>query len=155
MFRSGTYNRFRPFPDARLIHDNRACVPSKEQRLAVFIPTTSPTFPALQRATRVEPLAPTSEHRGGVVCGPLDWGGRGRLHLLSSPLGVEGLEQFVRGEPQRRVHECDYGALALESEPVDPRLYLRLNNLTRPPTLYQLNRNTNCLSLSTQVPGSL
>jgi len=37
-------------------------------------------------------------------------------------LGVEALERFVRGEPLRRVHECVFGVLALESEPVDPRL---------------------------------
>jgi hypothetical protein len=37
-------------------------------------------------------------------------------------LGVEGLERFVREEPLRRVHECCFGVLALESEPVDPRL---------------------------------
>lgn len=36
--------------------------------------------------------------------------------------GVEALERFVRGEPLRRVHECVFGVLALESEPVDPRL---------------------------------
>jgi protein phosphatase len=37
-------------------------------------------------------------------------------------LGMEGLERFVRNEPLRRVHECVFGVLALESEPVDPRL---------------------------------
>ncbi|HEX5725903.1 MAG TPA: polynucleotide kinase-phosphatase [Longimicrobiaceae bacterium] len=37
-------------------------------------------------------------------------------------LGVEGLERFVAGEPLRRVHECVFAVLALESEPVDPRL---------------------------------
>ena len=37
-------------------------------------------------------------------------------------LGIEGLERFVRGEPLRRVHECVFGVLAMESEPVDPRL---------------------------------
>jgi protein phosphatase len=37
-------------------------------------------------------------------------------------LGMEGLERFVRLEPLRRVHECVFGVLALESEPVDPRL---------------------------------
>ncbi len=37
-------------------------------------------------------------------------------------LGVESLERFVRSEPLRRVHECVFGVLALESEPVDPRL---------------------------------
>jgi len=37
-------------------------------------------------------------------------------------LGLEALERFVHGEPLRRVHECVFGVLALESEPVDPRL---------------------------------
>jgi protein phosphatase len=37
-------------------------------------------------------------------------------------LGIEALERFVRREPLYRVHECVFGVLALESEPVDPRL---------------------------------
>ena len=37
-------------------------------------------------------------------------------------LGIESLERFVRREPLRRAHECVFGVLALESEPVDPRL---------------------------------
>jgi polynucleotide kinase-phosphatase len=37
-------------------------------------------------------------------------------------LGVEALTRFVNREPLRRVHECVFGVLALESEPVDPRL---------------------------------
>jgi hypothetical protein len=37
-------------------------------------------------------------------------------------LGIEALERFMRGEPLHRVHECVFGVLALESEPVDPRL---------------------------------
>ncbi len=37
-------------------------------------------------------------------------------------LGIEGLERFVAREPLRRVHECAFAVLALESEPVDPRL---------------------------------
>jgi protein phosphatase len=44
------------------------------------------------------------------------------LALGEFALGVEGLERFVRQEPLRRVHECVFGVLALESEPVDPRL---------------------------------
>ena len=44
------------------------------------------------------------------------------LALGEFALGVEGLERFVRREPLRRVHECVFGILALESEPVDPRL---------------------------------
>jgi len=37
-------------------------------------------------------------------------------------LGIEGLTRFVSRESLRRVHECVFGVLALESEPVDPRL---------------------------------
>lgn len=37
-------------------------------------------------------------------------------------LGIEALERFVAREPLRRMHECVFGVLALESEPVDPRL---------------------------------
>jgi protein phosphatase len=44
------------------------------------------------------------------------------LALREFALGVEGLERFIRKEPLRRVHECVFGVLALESEPVDPRL---------------------------------
>jgi protein phosphatase len=44
------------------------------------------------------------------------------LALGEFALGVEGLERFVQREPLRRVHECVFGVLALESEPVDPRL---------------------------------
>ena len=44
------------------------------------------------------------------------------LALREFSLGVESLERFVRKEPLRRVHEYVFGVLALESEPVDPRL---------------------------------
>jgi protein phosphatase len=44
------------------------------------------------------------------------------LALREFALGVEALERFVRQEPLRRVHECVFGVLALESEPIDPRL---------------------------------
>jgi polynucleotide kinase-phosphatase len=37
-------------------------------------------------------------------------------------LGLEALERAARGEPLWRVHECVFAVLALESEPVDPRL---------------------------------
>jgi protein phosphatase len=37
-------------------------------------------------------------------------------------LGIEALERFTAAEPLYRVHECVFGVLALESEPVDPRL---------------------------------
>jgi protein phosphatase len=44
------------------------------------------------------------------------------LALREFALGVEGLERFAKFEPLRHVHECVFGVLALESEPVDPRL---------------------------------
>jgi len=44
------------------------------------------------------------------------------LALREFALGIEGLSRFVEREPLRRVHECVFGVLALESEPVDPRL---------------------------------
>ncbi|RKG90562.1 polynucleotide kinase-phosphatase [Corallococcus sp. CA049B] len=44
------------------------------------------------------------------------------LALREFALGVEGLERFTKKESLRRVHECVFGVLALESEPVDPRL---------------------------------
>jgi protein phosphatase len=44
------------------------------------------------------------------------------LALREFALGIEALERFVRREPLRRIHECVFGVLALESEPVDPRL---------------------------------
>ncbi|OMP77696.1 polynucleotide kinase-phosphatase [[Flexibacter] sp. ATCC 35208] len=37
-------------------------------------------------------------------------------------LGVEALERFVAKAPLTKVHQCVFGVLALESEPVDPRL---------------------------------
>jgi len=48
--------------------------------------------------------------------------GKRSLAVREFALGIEGLERFVRSEPLRRVHECVFGVLALESEPVDPRL---------------------------------
>jgi protein phosphatase len=44
------------------------------------------------------------------------------LALNEFALGMESLERFVRKEALYRVHECVFGILALESEPVDPRL---------------------------------
>ncbi len=44
------------------------------------------------------------------------------LALREFALGVEALDRFVKREPLRRVHECVFAVLALESEPVDPRL---------------------------------
>lgn len=37
-------------------------------------------------------------------------------------LGLESLRRFVEHAPLTRVHQCVFGVLAMESEPVDPRL---------------------------------
>ena len=76
----------------------------------------------------------------GMVVKPLDFVARGKkdivqpalkcrglsrkrsLAIREFSLGVEALERFIRREPLRRVHECVFGVLAWESEPVDPRL---------------------------------
>jgi protein phosphatase len=44
------------------------------------------------------------------------------LALREFALGIEALERFVKKEPLRKVHECVFGVLALESEDIDPRL---------------------------------
>ncbi|MBI4049105.1 MAG: polynucleotide kinase-phosphatase [Devosia nanyangense] len=49
-------------------------------------------------------------------------GGKRALALKEFALGHEALTRFVASEPLRRVHECVFALLALESEPIDPRL---------------------------------
>lgn len=44
------------------------------------------------------------------------------LALREYALGLESIDRLVAGEPLWRVHEAVFGVLALESEPVDPRL---------------------------------
>ena len=44
------------------------------------------------------------------------------LALREYALGLESLDRAARGEPLWRVHECVFAVLALESEPIDPRL---------------------------------
>jgi protein phosphatase len=44
------------------------------------------------------------------------------LALREYALGLEALDRVAHGEPLWRVHECVFAVLALESEPVDPRL---------------------------------
>ncbi|MFJ6656842.1 polynucleotide kinase-phosphatase [Streptomyces sp. NPDC091377] len=44
------------------------------------------------------------------------------LALREYALGLEALDRLAEGEPLWRVHEPVFGVLALESEPVDPRL---------------------------------
>lgn len=44
------------------------------------------------------------------------------MALREYALGLEALKRHVNGEPTWRVHECVFAVLAMESEPVDPRL---------------------------------
>ena len=44
------------------------------------------------------------------------------LALREFALGIEAIERFVSHEGLYRVHECVFAVLAMESEPVDPRL---------------------------------
>lgn len=49
-------------------------------------------------------------------------GGKRALAAREFALGVEAIERFVKNEPLYKVHECVFAVLALESEPMDPRL---------------------------------
>ncbi len=98
----------------------------------------------------VKPVEPISRGPKGVVQPGIKCRGREYLRIIYGPdydepqnlerlrkrglglkrslaarefaLGVESLERFVREEPLYRVHEAVFAVLALESEPVDPRL---------------------------------
>jgi protein phosphatase len=49
-------------------------------------------------------------------------GSKRQLAVREFALSVESVERFVRREPLWRVHQAVFAVLALESEPVDPRL---------------------------------
>ena len=67
--------------------------------------------------------APTTPSpRTSTGCASAGSGTSASLALREYALGLEALERFARGEPLWRVHECVFAVLALESEPVDPRL---------------------------------
>lgn len=91
----------------------------------------------------VKPVMPTSGMQPGlkvrgreylrIIYGPdytdaldlLRHRGLGRKRHLAAKehgLGLEALTRFVAGEPLWRVHQLVFAVLALESEPVDPRL---------------------------------
>lgn len=98
----------------------------------------------------VKPMQYTEKHNGTIIQPAVKCRGREYLRIIYGPeylssehltrlkkrslsrkrilalrefaLGIEGLERFISGEPLFRVHECAFALLALESEPVDPRL---------------------------------
>ncbi|MCM3388149.1 polynucleotide kinase-phosphatase [Ureibacillus chungkukjangi] len=49
-------------------------------------------------------------------------GKKQKLALKEFSLGVEGIQRLVNGESIERIHECVLGTLAMEADPVDPRL---------------------------------
>lgn len=49
-------------------------------------------------------------------------GTKRQMAIRETALGLEALHRFVEHAPLTRVHQCVFGVLAMESEPVDPRL---------------------------------
>ena len=98
----------------------------------------------------IKPLEPVTHAKGGLVQPGVKCRGREYLRIIYGPeylqpenlerlrqrslrrksslarrefaLGIEGLDRFVANRHLAQVHECVFGVLALESEPVDPRL---------------------------------
>lgn len=98
----------------------------------------------------VKPLEPVTHAKGGLVQPGVKCRGREYLRIIYGPeylqpenlerlrqrslrrksslarrefaLGIEALDRFVANKHLAQVHECVFGVLALESEPVDPRL---------------------------------
>ena len=93
-----------------VVHQGRRASPSPASSAAA--PSTCASSTA--RSTRAEANLDRLRARG--------LGHKRSLALREFALGIEALERFVAGEPLYRVHECVFGVLALESEPVDPTL---------------------------------
>ena len=98
----------------------------------------------------VKPAQPIVSTKGGFVLPGVKCRGREYLRIIYGPeylepanlnrlrqrslgrksslarrefaLGIEALDRFAANEHLARVHECVFGVLALESEPIDPRL---------------------------------
>jgi hypothetical protein len=52
-----------------------------------------------------------------------------RTRSFHFALGIESLQKFVEHEPLRRVHECAFAVLALESKAMDLRLAWAIENM--------------------------
>ncbi|MFN0317546.1 MAG: hypothetical protein ACKVQA_21180 [Burkholderiales bacterium] len=72
----------------------------------------------------VKPLEFIQFGKRGLLQPAVKCRGREYLRIVYGPeyTAPANLERFVKKEPLRKVHECVFGVLALESEPVDPRL---------------------------------
>ena len=83
----------------------------------------SPASRCAAASTCGSSTAPTTPSRPtSTGCATADLGHKRSLALREYALGLEALDRLRRGEPLWRVHECVFAVLALESEPVDPRL---------------------------------
>src|SRR5690606_22772399 len=69
----------------------------------------------------VKPIDFVTRSRRGLIQPAVKCRGREYLRIIYGPeyTVTENLERFVAREPLLRVHECVFGVLALESEPVD------------------------------------
>ena len=76
-----------------------------------------PGVPADHLRSRVHPA-----REPGRGCASRFLGHKRSLALREYALGLEALDRLAEGEPLWRVHEAVFAVLALESEPVDPRL---------------------------------
>jgi hypothetical protein len=104
-----------------LLHKNPESVQSRE--LGVGIAHVLYPEASAERCTPalVLDVDPVALIRGPVASSSgVDEYVNDRPYVASS--GVGALERFVRRDPLRDVHECVFAVLALESEPVDPRL---------------------------------
>ena len=64
----------------------------------------------------------TAPGEPGAAARSAAWRASARSRCASSPSASRRWSASSAREPLRRVHECVFGVLALESEPVDPRL---------------------------------
>ena len=81
--------------------------------------------PAIKCRWRIPPIIYGPEYDAPEHLERLRSRGLGKkrsLALREFALGHEALRRFLGREPLRRVHEAVFAILALESEPLDPRL---------------------------------
>jgi protein phosphatase len=45
-----------------------------------------------------------------------------QMAIRETGVGLEAIHRFIGHAPRKQVHQCVVGSLAMESEPVDPRL---------------------------------
>lgn len=86
------------------------------------MPWSAKAWELLQHQCR--PTADAALHSAEALLAAIDKAAdiKGLEPARKFKVGLEGLHRFVERQPLARVHECALAVLALESEPVDPRL---------------------------------